>query len=189
MEALWASISVVAIAEMGDKTQLLSLLLAARYRQALPIMVGIFLSTILNHFLAAEIGHIVASFIPQRYVKGGLSLAFILVGLWILIPDKINKDLKVHARKMGFWSILWATATIFFLAEIGDKTQIATVVLAIQYNSLMMVVIGSTLGMLLANLPAVLVGDWIASRMALLSKIRYIAALIFILMGVFSLLM
>jgi putative Ca2+/H+ antiporter (TMEM165/GDT1 family) len=188
MEALLTSISVVAIAEMGDKTQLLSLLLAARYRRAIPIMTGIFFSTLFNHLLAAKIGHLVAARIPPIYLHWGLALAFILMGLWIFIPDKVEDKVKMRVGQLGFWSIFWATAMVFFLAEIGDKTQIATVMLAIQYNSLVMVVVGSTLGMMLANIPAVLVGDWFSCRMNQLSKVRYVAALIFIIMGVLSLL-
>ena len=166
----------------------MSLLLAARYRRSFPIIAGIFLSTLLNHLLAAQIGRVVAWYIPPVYLQWGLALAFILMGLWILVPDKVNENIKACTNNRGFWPIFWTTTVIFFLAEIGDKTQIATVMLAIEYDNLAMVVIGSTLGMMLANIPAVLVGDWVACRLELLSKVRYVAALIFIIMGVLSLL-
>lgn len=188
MEALFTSIFIVALAEMGDKTQLLSLLLAARYRQSMPIISAIFLSTILNHFFAAEIGLIVASYINPIYLQRGLAAAFILIGLWVLVPDKVDDEMKMRSAKLGFWSIFWATMVIFFLAEMGDKTQIATVMLAIRYDHLFMVVAGSTIGMMIANVPAALLGNWMSCRMQMLSKVRYVAALIFIIMGVLSLL-
>jgi putative Ca2+/H+ antiporter (TMEM165/GDT1 family) len=187
MEALWVSTSVVAIAEMGDKTQLLSLLLAARYRRSFPIIVGIFLATVLNHLLAAEIGQIAASYIAPGYLKIGLGVSFILIGLWVLVPDKADEDVKMDAGAKSFWAILWTTMLVFFLAEMGDKTQVATVMLAVRYDALLTVVMGSTIGMMLANVPAVFLGDWLSSRLNRLSQIRYLAAVIFIVIGIVTL--
>ena len=178
------STGVVAIAEMGDKTQLLSLILAARFRRPLPIVAGIFVATVLNHFAAAWIGQQVAGLISADILRWVVGLGFLVIAAWALIPDTISEE-ESQVKPYGAFV---ATTIAFFLAEMGDKTQVATVALALKYAPLWQVVLGTTLGMMLANVPAVYLGNWISSRMHILRMVRFVAAVIFAVIGVMALL-
>ncbi|MFC6673031.1 TMEM165/GDT1 family protein [Marinobacterium aestuariivivens] len=173
MEALLSSTLAVAIAEIGDKTQLLSLFLAARFSRHGAIIAGIFVATVLNHALSAWFGAWISQWIPAGWLPWIVGLSFIAVALWILIPDKEDdEDSKV--LRYGAFA---ATCILFFLAEIGDKTQIATVILAARFDATAWVVLGTTLGMLLANVPIVYAGSWLMQRLPLLWARRGACAL------------
>jgi putative Ca2+/H+ antiporter (TMEM165/GDT1 family) len=184
MEAFFVSAAVVAIAEIGDKTQLLALMLAARYRKPVPIILGIFCATLANHALAAWVGAEVAAWIGADAMRWVLAVTFIVMAGWCLIPDKAD-DGPQAARQAGAFL---ATMVAFFLVEIGDKTQIATVALAARFNALLAVTAGTTVGMLLANVPVVLFGDAIAKRVPL-KWVRAAAALLFLLLGLAAIFM
>ncbi len=184
MEAFFVSAAVVAIAEIGDKTQLLALMLAARYRKPIPIILGIFCATLANHALAAWVGAEVAAWIGADAMRWVLAVTFIAMAGWCLIPDKAD-DGPQTARQAGAFL---ATLVAFFLVEIGDKTQIATVALAARFNSLLAVTAGTTIGMLLANVPVVLFGDAIAKRLPL-KWVRAAAAILFLLLGLAAIFM
>jgi Ca2+/H+ antiporter, TMEM165/GDT1 family len=177
MHALLVSTFAVAIAEIGDKTQLLSLLLAARYRRPLPIVLGILVATLLNHALAAALGAWVAEQLAPHVLRALLALSFLAVALWALKPDTLEEAPGRTAR-----SAFLATTIAFFVAETGDKTQVATIVLAAQYDSTWLVVAGSTLGMLAANVPVVLLGERLAQRLPL-RAVRNAAAALFVLLA------
>lgn len=183
METFLISSGVVAIAEMGDKTQLLSLVLAARFRKPWPIVLGILVATILNHYAAAWIGQWVANMISPAMLRWIVGLGFIAIACWALIPDKFEDD-EAQVKPYGAFI---ATAIAFFIAEIGDKTQIATVALALKYSPLWQVVVGTTAGMMLANVPAVLLGAWISDRMHILRYVRFVACGVFAVLGVLAL--
>ena len=176
MEAFFVSTALVAIAEIGDKTQLLALMLAARYRKPVPIILGILGATLANHAIAAWIG-------PET-MRWVLAVTFIVMAGWCLIPDKADEGPQA-ARKAGAFL---ATLVAFFLVEIGDKTQIATVALAARFHSVTIVTLGTTFGMLIANAPIVLFGDAIAKRLPL-KIVRIVAALLFVALGVVALVM
>jgi putative Ca2+/H+ antiporter (TMEM165/GDT1 family) len=178
MEAFFVSAAVVAVAEIGDKTQLLALMLAARYRKPVPIILGILLATLANHALAAWAGAAVAGWVGADTMRWILGAAFIVMAGWCLVPDKAD-DGPQAARQAGAFL---ATLVAFFIVEIGDKTQIATVALAARFNSLVLVTAGTTIGMLLANAPVVLFGDAIAQRLPL-KIVRAVAALLFLALG------
>jgi Ca2+/H+ antiporter, TMEM165/GDT1 family len=178
MEAFFVSAAVVAVAEIGDKTQLLALMLAARYRKPVPIILGILLATLANHALAAWVGAEVAAWVGADTMCWILGTVFIVMAGWCLIPDKAD-DGPQAARQAGAFL---ATLVAFFIVEIGDKTQIATVALAARFNSLVLVTAGTTIGMLLANAPVVLFGDAIAKRLPL-KIVRAVAALLFLALG------
>lgn len=178
MEAFLVSTGVVALAEMGDKTQLLSLVLATRYRRPWPIVLGILVATLANHALAAAVGGWLASLVGPQVLRWALGLSFVAMGAWILVPDKAD-EARSSAERLG---VLGTTVVAFFLAEMGDKTQIATVGLAAKYASLAPVVAGTTLGMMLANVPVVFLGDRLAARIPL-RLTRAVAAAIFALLG------
>ncbi|MFZ4601125.1 MAG: TMEM165/GDT1 family protein [Caulobacterales bacterium] len=178
MEALLTSAGVVALAEIGDKTQLLAILLAARFRRPLPIIAGIFVATLVNHAGAALVGKIAASFLDGPVLTLALGLGFLAMAAWALIPDK---EEGVPEGPAGAGAFL-ATAIAFFLVEMGDKTQIATVALAARFQSVLAVAAGTTIGMMAANVPAVLLGDVILRR-APLKLIRAGAAAVFALLG------
>jgi putative Ca2+/H+ antiporter (TMEM165/GDT1 family) len=180
-EAFLTSTVLVALAEIGDKTQLLSFVLAARLRKPGPIIAGIFVATILNHALAGSVGVWLAQMIPPQWLPWITGAVFIAFGLWALHPDSLDDDPKLH-RAGAFVT----TSIAFFIAEMGDKTQFATVALGAQFQgALVAVVTGTTLGMMLANIPAVLIGEKLAQRLPL-NTIRWIAAAVFILTGVLS---
>ena len=184
MEALYISTGVVALAEMGDKTQLLAFILAARFKKPVPIILGILLATIVNHGLAGALGAWITSVISPDTMRWVLGLSFIGMAIWTLIPDKIEEEETQVAQKMG---VFGATLVTFFLAEMGDKTQIATVALAAHYAAPLMVVIGTTLGMLIADVPAVFVGNKFAAKIPM-KLVHSIAAGIFAIMGLLTLL-
>lgn len=184
MEAFFISTGLVAIAEIGDKTQLLALLLAARFQRPWPIIAGILVATLANHALAAGLGAMASSWLQgpwMRWVLGGLFLAF---AAWALIPDKLD-DEEAPAHRAGV-SIFWTTTVAFFLVEMGDKTQVATVALGAQFQDVLQVTVGTTLGMMLANAPVVLAGQALAGRIPL-KLIRGLAALAFALIGLWIL--
>lgn len=184
MEALYISTGVVALAEMGDKTQLLAFILAARFKKPVPIILGILLATLVNHGLAGALGAWITSVVSPDTMRWVLGLSFIAMAVWTLIPDKIEEEETQIAQKLG---VFGATLVTFFLAEMGDKTQIATVALAAHYGAPLLVVIGTTLGMLIADVPAVFVGNKFADRIPM-KLVHSIAAAIFAIMGILTLL-
>lgn len=173
MESLFISTGLVALAEIGDKTQLLALVLAARYRRPWPIIWGIAVATLVNHALAAVVGSWVAEALSATLLSALLAVAFAAVAVWALIPDRLDEEEAERGRRFGPFL---ATLVAFFLAEMGDKTQVATVVLAAQYADGVMVILGTTLGMLLANVPVVLAGNFAADRLPLALIRRLTAA-------------
>jgi putative Ca2+/H+ antiporter (TMEM165/GDT1 family) len=184
MEALYISTGVVALAEMGDKTQLLAFILAARFKKPVPIVLGILLATLVNHGLAGALGAWITSVVSPDAMRWVLGLSFMGMAIWTLIPDKIEEEETQVAQKLG---VFGATFVTFFFAEMGDKTQIATVALAAHYAAPLMVVIGTTLGMLVADVPAVFVGNKFAAKIPM-RLVHSIAAGIFAIMGVLTLL-
>jgi putative Ca2+/H+ antiporter (TMEM165/GDT1 family) len=184
LEAFLVSTGVVALAEIGDKTQLLAFILAARFKKPLPIIAGILCATLVNHGLAGALGTWITSVVSPEVMRWGLGLSFIGMAIWTMIPDKIEEEEAQVARHLG---VFGATLITFFLAEMGDKTQLATVALAAHYGAPVMVVVGTTMGMLLADVPAVFIGDKFAARIPM-KLIHSIAAGIFALMGLFTLL-
>lgn len=183
MEAFLVSTGVVALAEIGDKTQLLALVLAARFRRPVPIILGILAATLVNHALAGAVGAWLAATIGPTAMRWILGLSFIAMAAWTMIPDKYE-DEKETAPRFG---VFGTTLIAFFLLEMGDKTQIATIALAAKYSSLVAVVAGTTFGMMLANVPAVLLGD-VAARKLPMRLVHGIAAGIFLVLGVLVLL-
>ncbi|PWW43603.1 TMEM165/GDT1 family protein [Melaminivora alkalimesophila] len=184
MEALFVSTGVVALAEIGDKTQLLAFILAARFKKPWPIIAGILCATLVNHGLAGALGAWITTAVPPEILRWILGASFLGMAVWTLIPDKIEEEETQVAKRFG---VFGATLVTFFLAEIGDKTQIATVAMAAHYASPLLVVVGTTLGMLLADVPAVFVGDKLAHRIPM-KLVHSIAAAIFALLGVATLL-
>lgn len=183
MDSFLVSTGVVAVAEIGDKTQLLALVLAARYSRPLPILLGILVATLANHALAAWAGGLAAAWIGPAALRWILGLLFLAMAAWCLVPDK-EGGMPARAAGAGAFA---ATLVAFFLVEIGDKTQIATVALAARFDTVLLVALGTTLGMLIANAPVVLFGDAIARRLPL-KAIRIVAALIFAVLGASALL-
>ena len=184
MEAFLVSTVVVALGEIGDKTQLLALMLAARLRKPVPIILGIAVATLFNHTLAGLAGAWVRGIVPAMYLRWLLALSFLIVALWALKPDKIGDDVPVSYSHLGAFTV---TVVAFFLAEIGDKTQIATVMLAARFNDLVAVVAGTTLGMLIADVPVILLGKW-AARKIPFKAVRVVAAGLFAALAVLTLL-
>ncbi|ABC30408.1 predicted membrane protein [Hahella chejuensis KCTC 2396] len=183
MQAFLISTGIVALAEIGDKTQLLAFILAARFRKPVPIILGIFVATIVNHAFAGALGAWVTSLVTPEILRWVLGVSFIAMAGWMLVPDKFDES-EAKFAKLG---VFGTTVVAFFLAEMGDKTQVATVALAAQYSSFFWVVAGTTLGMMIANAPAVLLGDRIAHRMPV-RVVHGVAALIFVVLGVATLL-
>lgn len=183
MEAFLVPTGIVALAEIGDKTQLLAFILAARFRKPAPIIVGILAATIANHALAGAVGTWITSLLAPETMRWILGLSFIGMAVWTLIPDKFDED----ETKLAKFGVFGTTLIAFFLAEMGDKTQVATVALAAQYQAFFSVVAGTTLGMMIANVPAVLLGDRIALRMPV-RLVHAIAAGIFAILGIATLL-
>jgi putative Ca2+/H+ antiporter (TMEM165/GDT1 family) len=182
VEAFLVSTIVVGLAEIGDKTQILALMLAARFQRPVPIIFGIFFATIANHAAAGLAGTLFGSFSGSPWMRWVLGVSFLSVAVWALFPDQYEGDDRGISRSGAFVSTLVA----FFLAEIGDKTQIATVGLAARFEQFYPVVIGTTLGMMLANIPAVLIGNKIADRLPM-KAIRVTVAFVFAALGVFTL--
>lgn len=184
MEALLVSTGVVALAEIGDKTQLLAFILAARFKKPLPIIAGILAATLINHGLAGALGAWITSAVSPELLRWVLGASFLGMAAWTLIPDKIEEEEAQIASK---WGVFGATFITFFLAEMGDKTQIATVTLAAHYANAWVVVLGTTLGMLIADVPAVLVGEKLADKIPM-KLVHSIAAGVFAVLGVATLL-
>lgn len=184
MESLLVSTGVVALAEIGDKTQLLAFILAARFKKPVPIIAGILCATIVNHGLAGALGAWITTTVSSEVLRWVLGASFIGMAIWTMIPDKIEEEETQVARRFG---VFGATLVTFFLAEMGDKTQIATIALAAHYANPLMVVAGTTLGMLLADVPAVFAGDKLASKIPM-KLVHSIAAAIFALLGLATLL-
>ena len=179
MESLLVSTGVVALAEMGDKTQLLAFILAARFKKPVPIILGILVATVLNHGLAGALGTWITAILSPDVLRWVLGLSFLGMAIWTMIPDKIEEEETHIATRLG---VFGATLITFFLAEMGDKTQIATVALAAHYAQPLLVVIGTTLGMLIADVPAVFVGDKFAARIPM-KLVHTMAAAIFAVLG------
>jgi Ca2+/H+ antiporter, TMEM165/GDT1 family len=182
LEAFFVSTGVVALAEIGDKTQLLALLLAARFRAPWPIVGGIFIATLANHALASAVGAWLVSVIGADALRWILGLSFIAMAAWTLIPDSAPEETDSAPR----YGVFLTTAFAFFLVEMGDKTQLATVALAAQFHSIILVVLGTTVGMMFANAPVVFAGDALMRRVPL-KWIRIVAALSFAALGVYAL--
>ncbi len=185
MEAFLISTGIVALAEIGDKTQLLAFLLAAKFKKPWPIVAGIFLATIANHAGAGALGAWITAAVGPQIMRWVLGIGFIAMAIWTLIPDKIDEDEAGSTRSR--FGVFGTTVIAFFLAEMGDKTQIATIALAAQYNAFYAVVAGTTLGMMIANVPAVFLGSKIANKVPV-RLVHGIAALIFAVLGVATLL-
>jgi putative Ca2+/H+ antiporter (TMEM165/GDT1 family) len=183
MEAFLISTGIVALAEIGDKTQLLAFILAAKFRKPVPIVFGIFVATLANHGFAGAVGTWITTLMGPETLRWMLGISFIAMAGWTLIPDKFDED-EAKLVRLGVFT---TTLIAFFLAEMGDKTQIATVALAAQYQNLIAVVAGTTLGMMVANVPAVIMGDKIADKMPV-KLVHRIAATIFAFLGVATLL-
>ena len=184
MEAFLVSTGIVALAEMGDKTQLLALILAARFRKPWPIVLGILVATVANHAMAGALGAWVTTVLGPDVLRWVLGGSFIAMALWMLIPDKMDDDDTPQAPRFG---VFGTTVVAFFLAEMGYKTQIATVMLAAQYNAYLWVVAGTTLGMMLANAPVVWLGERM-TRLVPLRVVHVVSALIFLALGLVALL-
>ncbi|KAB8065607.1 MULTISPECIES: TMEM165/GDT1 family protein [Janthinobacterium] len=183
MEAFLISTGIVGLAEIGDKTQLLAFLLAAKFRKPLPIVLAIFVATIANHAFAAAVGAWITSMLGPDVLRWVLGVSFLAMAAWTLIPDKLDED----ETRLAKYGVFLTTLIAFFMAEMGDKTQVATVALAARYHDIYSVVLGTTFGMMLANVPAVYLGDRIANRVSL-RLVHGIAALVFAILGVATLL-
>jgi len=183
VEAFLISTGIVALAEIGDKTQLLAFILAAKFRRPVPIILGILAATIANHAFAGAVGSWITTWLGPQTLRWVLGLSFLAMAVWTLIPDTFDED-DARLARMG---VFGTTLVAFFLAEMGDKTQVATVALAAQYQAFVAVVAGTTLGMMIANVPAVLLGDRIANRMPV-RLVHGVAAAIFAALGVATLL-
>lgn len=184
MEAFFVSTGIVALAEIGDKTQLLALILALRFRRPWPIVAGIFVATIANHAMAGALGAWLTTWLGPDVLRWVLGGSFIAMAVWMLIPDQVSDDLPGSAPRLG---VFGTTLLAFFLAEMGDKTQIATVMLAAQYKAYFSVVAGTTLGMMLANVPVVWLGERMTRRLPL-RLVHIVSALIFLSLGLLALL-
>lgn len=183
MEAFLISTGIVALAEIGDKTQLLAFILAAKFRKPVPIVLGILVATLANHGFAGAVGSWITTLMGPETLRWVLGVSFIAMAAWTLIPDKFDEE----DAKLARFGVFTTTLIAFFLAEMGDKTQVATIALAAQYQNLFAVVAGTTLGMMLANVPAVIMADRIADKMPV-KLVHRIAAAIFALLGVATLL-
>jgi Ca2+/H+ antiporter, TMEM165/GDT1 family len=183
MEAFLISTGIVALAEIGDKTQLLAFILAAKFRKPWPIIWGILVATLANHGFAGAVGTWITTLMGPDTLRWVLGISFIAMAIWTLIPDKFDED----DAKLAKFGVFGTTLIAFFLAEMGDKTQVATVALAAQYQNLIVVVAGTTFGMMLANVPAVIMGDRIADKMPV-KLVHRIAAGIFAILGIATLL-
>lgn len=183
MEAFFVSTAIVALAEMGDKTQLLALVLAARFRKTWPIVWGILVATVVNHALAGALGAWLTQMAGPDVMRWVLGLSFIAMAVWMLIPDKLDDE---GVSEQSHWGVFGTTVVAFFLAEMGDKTQIATVALAAKYQAYLWVVAGTTLGMMLANAPVVWLGDKLVKRVPI-RMVHLVSAAIFLVLGLLAL--
>ncbi len=178
MQAFLPSLAIVALAEIGDKTQLLAMVLAAKYRRPVPIIAGILVATIANHTLAALVGSLAADFVSGRWFQVAIGLGFVAMGVWTLIPDKLDDEEARPSRHGPFL----ATAVAFFIVEMGDKTQVATIALGARFHDVLAVALGTTAGMMVANVPAVFAGHKLLHRVPM-TLVHRIAALLFLAMG------
>ena len=183
MEAFLVSTGVVALGEMGDKTQLLAIVLAATFRKPIPIILGILVATLVNHTAAGAVGGWVAQVMGPQILRWMIGVSFLAMAGWVLIPDKIDASAASGKPRFGAFG---TTVVTFFLAEMGDKTQIATVALAARYPDIVQVVLGTTFGMMLANVPAVVLGEKIAQKVSM-KLVHGIAATIFAILGLLTL--
>ena len=183
MEAFLISTGLVTLAEMGDRTQLLAFLLAAKFRRPFPIMLGILIATLANHAVAGLLGQWFAELVTPNVLRWVLAVTFFAMAAWMMIPDKLDDDAPDNTK----YGVLVTTIIAFFLAEIGDKTQVATVALAARFDDLLWIVAGTTLGMMIANIPAIYLGDKFADKLPV-RLIHLVAALLFVLLGVLTLL-
>lgn len=184
MDAFLTSTALVALAEMGDKTQLLAMLLATRFRKPVPIIMGILVATLANHFLAALVGHEAAGLLASPWFRYAVALSFIAMAVWTLIPDKIDENAPLKAPSKA--GVFVTTMIAFFLVEMGDKTQVATVALGAQFQNLLAVTAGTTTGMMLANVPAVIFGEALSRRVPM-RALQVGAAILFLLLGLWML--
>jgi putative Ca2+/H+ antiporter (TMEM165/GDT1 family) len=184
VEAFLVSTGIVALGEMGDKTQLLAIVLAAAFRRPWPIVAGIFVATLANHAAAGAVGGWVAALLGPDLLRWVIGVSFLAMAGWMLIPDRLDDETPREGRRFG---VFGTTVVAFFLAEMGDKTQIATVALAARYSDIVAVVMGTTLGMMLANVPAVFLGETIARRVSM-RLVHSVAAGIFAVLGALTLL-
>jgi putative Ca2+/H+ antiporter (TMEM165/GDT1 family) len=184
MEVFLISTGIVALGEMGDKTQLLAIVLAAMFRKPAPIIAGIFVATLLNHSAAGAVGGWVAHALGPDVLRWVIGLSFFAIAAWMLVPDEVDEKTAAGPQRLG---VFGTTAIAFFVAEMGDKTQIATVALAARYTDVVAVVLGTTLGMMLANVPAVYLGERIAQRVSM-RLVHGVSAMIFSVLGVLTLL-
>ena len=182
MQAFLVSTGIVTLAEMGDKTQLLALVLAARFRQPWPIVFGIFIATLANHAMAGALGAWVTTQLTPQMLRWILGASFLLMAVWMLIPDKLEGDKPDSTTRFGVFA---STVIVFFLAEMGDKTQLATVMLAAKYEAFVGVVAGTTLGMMLANAPVVWFGERITRRVPM-RTVHSVSALVFVVLGLLA---
>ena len=182
MQAFLVSTGIVTLAEMGDKTQLLALVLAARFRQPWPIVFGIFIATLANHAMAGALGAWVTTQLTPQMLRWILGASFLLMAVWMLIPDKLEGDKPDSTTRFGVFA---STVIVFFLAEMGDKTQLATVMLAAKYEAFVGVVAGTTLGMMLANAPVVWFGERITRRLPM-RTVHSVSALVFVVLGLLA---
>jgi Ca2+/H+ antiporter, TMEM165/GDT1 family len=183
MDAFFISTGSVAVGELGDKTQLLSLVLATRLRKPVPIIAGIFAATLINHLIACSVGEWVGMLMTPTVLRWVLGISFLAVAVWALIPDKMDENVKTH----GNYGIFALTAVTFFMAEMGDKTQIIALALAAKYDALAAVVAGTTLGMMIVNIPTVLFAER-ATKWVPVKVVRIVAVLIYAILGVITLL-
>lgn len=183
MESFFISTGVVALAEMGDKTQLLAFILATRFKKPLPIIAGILVATLLNHSMAGALGNWITTQLSPEILRWLLGLSFLAMAIWTLVPDKLDDNETPAHKNIG---VFGATMVTFFLAEMGDKTQIATVIMAAEFPSTLLVVAGTTLGMLIADVPAVFLGDKFAAKVPI-QWVHRIVAVIFLLLGLVTL--
>jgi len=185
LQALLTSTAVVALAEIGDKTQLLAILLATRFKRPWPIIAGIFAATIVNHFFAALIGSEVAAFLDGKWFRYAVAVSFLAMAAWTLVPDKLDDD--EEAAKPARFGVFVTTVVSFFLVEMGDKTQIATIALGARYHDAVQVALGTTLGMMIANVPAVFLGHELIRRVPM-KVVRMVTAALFAVIGLWLLL-
>jgi putative Ca2+/H+ antiporter (TMEM165/GDT1 family) len=184
IEAITTSTAIVALAEIGDKTQLLAIVLATRFRKPLPIVLGILCATLANHFLAALLGATAAAFLDGTWFRYAVAAGFLAMGLWTLVPDKLDDDADDKPARFGAFL---TTLVAFFIVEMGDKTQVATIALGARFHDALAVTVGTTLGMMLANVPAVFLGEELVKRVPL-KVVRWVAAALFLAIGAWLLL-
>ncbi len=187
MDAFLIATGIVALAEIGDKTQLLSLVLAARYRSPWAISAGIFVATLLNHALAAWVGESVFTWLGPDWMRWIIGLSFVAMAIWTLIPDRLDEDEENSAeKKLRRYGVFLMTTVIFFLLEMGDKTQVATAILAARFNDLLPVILGTTVGMLIANVPLVFFGNMLLRKISI-ELVHRVTAVIFLVLGLATL--